>query len=78
MSLPLTNSLLRAWKSWRLKREGRQLMASFFATTEALGMSPYSSRQTPENTARLVRVHAIRDELRQLNFGHLNTTQTKP
>lgn len=71
----LTNSLLKAWKTWRLKREAKAHMASFFATTEALGLSPWADKNTPENVARLRRVHAIRDELRALHFSHLNRPQ---
>lgn len=73
----LYGPLLRAFLNWKLRREGEKTMKSFMAVSEAMGLSPFSQRQTPEQLARLARVHAIRNELVKLNFPHLSQTNPK-
>lgn len=53
-------------------------MRSFMAVSEAMGLSIYSQKQTPEQLARLQRVHEIRNELGKLNYSHLQTQTPNP
>jgi len=53
-------------------------MCSFMAVSEAMGLSPFSQKQTPEQLARLERVHTIKSELIRLNFSHLKTQTPNP
>lgn len=75
----LTNGLygpfLRALTVWKLKRECERTLQSFLAVSEALGLSIWSPKQTPEQRARLQRVHEIRNQLLKLKFPHLSQTK---
>lgn len=70
-------ALLRAFTVWKLKRECERTIQSFLAVSEALGISIWSPRQTPEQRARLHRVHEIRNQLLKLKFPHLSQTNPK-
>lgn len=59
----------RAFLVYRLKREARQTLASFFRIAEAMGMHPNSQMHSRAQIARLERVNEIAAQLRQLHYG---------
>lgn len=69
--------LLRALKVWKLKRECERTLKSFLAISEALGISIWSPRQTPEQLDRIQRVQEIRNQLLKLKFPHFSQTNPK-
>lgn len=73
----LFGALWKTYRTWKLKREARQLLASFYRVAGELGHHPNCQQHPRFQIAKLDRINSIAAELRRINFPQLGNNSSR-